>query len=317
MNAAICVHDVTFRAKEHFYSRPKTILHSVSFTVPQGSICGFVGANGAGKTTTLQLLLGQLQPTSGRLSLFGQDASLPAARVHMGFLPEKASGPTTLTAHQLVRAHGLLRGLPRNSIEAHAQQALYDVQLQHHSHRPLRNFSKGMLQRVGLAQALVGNPRLLLLDEPLSGLDPPGRHLVRELLAHLGRQGRTVFFSTHMLADVELLCDQVVVLRDGRVVHSGAPSHLVENGAQNNSMEVVAHNVDAAGCALAHALGATSSSFGSRQRFIVNTLADANTLAKAILECGGTLHRVAPHGGGALEAMLLSDAQNVGEAHAA
>lgn len=301
--AAIEVQHASLTVREHFWSRPRTLVEDLSFVVPQGTLCGFVGANGAGKTTTLQLLLGHIAPTSGSLRLFGVPVDDPRARVGLGYLPEQAPPGRALTPQRLVRAHALLRGVPPNQATRAAQEALERVQLIGHSHRCMRTFSKGMRQRVSLAQALAGAPRLLILDEPLSGLDPPGRHLVRELLAELTASGCTVFFSTHMLSDVSLLCHQVVVLHHGRLTYSGAPAAL-EARAGHGRMEVVGQGVDAASCAVAETLGAAVSHFGPRHRFVLPDVTAANTLAAQLLRQGAVVHSLSPYGGSALEAWV-------------
>lgn len=300
---AIDVQGISLKVREHFWAPPRAVLQQVSFSVPQGTLCGLVGANGAGKTTTLQLMLGHIQPSTGTVRLFDVPVNEPRARLGLGYLPEQPPAGRALTPLQLVRAHALLRGVAPARARLAAIQALERVQLADHSSRPMRSFSKGMLQRVSLAQALVGSPRLLILDEPLSGLDPPGRHLMRELLAELSGTGCTVFFSTHMLSDVSLLCHQVVVLRQGKLTYSGAPAAL-EAQAGLGRTEVVGEGIDASTCALAASLGATVSQFGPRHRFVLPEPRAAEQLTAHLLQAGATLHTFGPYGGSALEALV-------------
>jgi ABC-2 type transport system ATP-binding protein len=310
MTAAIAVQNVVYTVRRHFYSTPKTIVHDLTFTVAPGEICGFVGANGAGKTTTMRMLLGQVTPTSGSLQLFGTPVSNPRARAGLGFLPERGIPKSPLSAHAIVRTHGLLSGLSRAEASRAAGEALERLGLGEQAHRPLKDFSKGMVQRVGLAQAIVGAPRLLILDEPLSGLDPPGRHAVRELIVDMGQRGCAVFFSTHILADVELICDRVLVLQNGQLTHQGPPAKLVAQGAERlERTEIIALDLDPKIWALAQGLGAHCRQFGRSHRIIANSLADANEIGRAILASGATLKVLAPFGGSPLEALLLKPQQ--------
>ena len=306
MTAAIAVQNVVYTVRRHFYSPPRTIVDNLTFTVAPGEICGFVGANGAGKTTTMRMLLGQVTATSGSLQLFGVPACDPKARVGLGFLPERGILKSPLSAHAIVRAHGLLSGMSRDQATRAAGEALERLGLGAQAHRPLKEFSKGMVQRVGLAQAIVGAPRLLILDEPLSGLDPPGRHVVRELITDMGQRGCAVFFSTHILADVELICDRVLVLQSGRLTHEGPPAKLVAQGPERlERTEIIALDLPQEIWTLAEKLGAECRQFGRSHRIIANSLADANAIGRAILASGATLKLMAPFGGSPLEALLL------------
>ena len=190
----------------------------LSLEVGEGEIFGFLGPNGAGKTTSVKMLLALVEPTSGTGRVLGAPLGDRAARSRIGFLPEHFRFHETLTATELLRFHGRLYGLRGLPLEARIDRLLTRVDLVDAADRPLRGYSKGMLQRVGLAQALLNDPRLVFLDEPTSGLDPLGRLLVRGILDELRADGVTVFLNSHLLGEVEATCDRVVFLKRGRVV---------------------------------------------------------------------------------------------------
>jgi ABC-2 type transport system ATP-binding protein len=190
----------------------------LSLSVGQGEIFGFLGANGAGKTTSLKLLLGLLEPSSGSGCVLGAPLGDRQVRARLGFLPEHFRFHACLTARELLRVHGRLHGLRGALLERRIDDLLMRVDLADAEDRPLREYSKGMTQRAGLAQALINEPELVFLDEPTSGLDPLGRLLVREIIQELRDRGTTVFLNSHLLGEVEAICDRVVFVREGRIV---------------------------------------------------------------------------------------------------
>jgi ABC-2 type transport system ATP-binding protein len=190
----------------------------LSLRVAEGEIFGFLGPNGAGKTTAIKMLLALVRPTSGTGRVMGAPLGDRAARARIGFLPEHFRFHETLTAIELLRFHGRLYGLRGASLDARIDRLLTRVDLVDAADRPLRGYSKGMLQRVGLAQALLNDPRLVFLDEPTSGLDPLGRLLVRGIIEELRADGATVFLNSHLLGEVEATCDRVVFVKAGRVI---------------------------------------------------------------------------------------------------
>jgi ABC-2 type transport system ATP-binding protein len=191
----------------------------LSICIHGGEVFGFLGPNGAGKTTSVKMLLGLVEPTSGSGTLLGARIGDRCARARMGFLPEHFRFHDTLTGYEFLRIHGRLLGLRGASLERRIYDLLVRVHLRDAAHRPLRHFSKGMVQRAGLAQALLGEPELVFLDEPTSGLDPLGRVLVRELIEELRARGTTVFLNSHLLGEVEATCDRVAFVKQGRIVH--------------------------------------------------------------------------------------------------
>ncbi len=216
--------------RQGFLMRRVHAVRGISFRVESGDIFGFLGPNGAGKTTTLKVLTGLISPTSGRIAVFGRPTTDPRARTGLGFLPENPYVYPYLTPREFVQLCGSLSGLRGQPLRDRCQSVLAQVGMSQAADRPVRRLSKGMLQRTGLAAALVADPELLVLDEPMSGLDPIGRKEVRDLILGERQKGRTIFFSSHILGDVETLCDRVVMLRQGRVVVEGRLRELLHHG---------------------------------------------------------------------------------------
>jgi ABC-2 type transport system ATP-binding protein len=222
--------------------RPHRGLDAVSLDIPAGEVFGLLGPNGAGKSTTFKLLLNLIWPTSGRAEVFGRPAGDPAARRRLGFLPENPAFYDRLTAEELLEYFAGLFGWMGEERRRRAARVLDAVGLADDRRRPLRSLSKGMVQRVGLAGALVNDPELIILDEPMSGLDPVGRREVRELILRLRDEGRTVLFSSHILSDAELLCHRVAILARGRLAVAGSVSELTAKASRRGGpgWEVVA-----------------------------------------------------------------------------
>ena len=207
---------VEFKSRE-FRQSPKVALRGLDLEVNAGEVFGFLGPNGAGKTTTINVLLGFVQPTDGSASLFGIDVRQPIARQRIGYLPELTYYYKFLTAEELLRFYARIFSLPRAEAERRTDAVLKLVELESARKRLIKTYSKGMQQRVGLAQALINNPDLLILDEPTSGLDPLGRMKVREIIQRLKNEGKTVFFSSHELGEVETVCDRVAIISEGEL----------------------------------------------------------------------------------------------------
>jgi len=206
--------------------RPKRALHPLNLAVEEGEIFGFLGPNGAGKTTTLKLLMGLVFPTGGTARILGMEVNDPRVKAQIGYLPEQPYFYDYLTANELLEYYAQISGVAARERRPRVSAALAQVGMAESSHLQLRRFSKGMLQRVGIAQAILHEPRVIFLDEPMSGLDPIGRREVRDLIEGLKRQGRTVFFSTHILSDAEALCDRVAVVHKGELRGIGVIADL-------------------------------------------------------------------------------------------
>jgi ABC-2 type transport system ATP-binding protein len=218
------------------FRRRVQAVNGVSFEVERGKIFGFLGPNGAGKTTTIKMLTGLIAPSGGSARIFGEPIPSARALAKVGFLPENPYVYPYLTPTEFVELCGRLSGLSGRAVRARTRQVLDQVGILYAADRPVGRLSKGMLQRTGLAAALVADPELLILDEPMSGLDPVGRKEVRDLIVEERSRGRTIFFSTHILNDVETLCDEVTILRQGLVVVSGPLDKLLNRAAQRTDV---------------------------------------------------------------------------------
>lgn len=201
-------------------------LKDVTLQVDRGEIFGLLGPNGAGKTTLLKILLGIAWPTDGRAALFGQPTTQPATRRQVGYLPEKHRFPDFLTSEQMLHLYGRLSGVPTARREARIPELLDQVDMTEWRHTKLKKFSKGMMQRVGLAQALINDPDLVFLDEPTDGVDPVGRREIRDILLWLHEQGKTIFLNSHLLSEVEKVCTRVAILNKGTLVRHGTIDEL-------------------------------------------------------------------------------------------
>lgn len=217
--------------------RPKVALRPLNLAVEEGEIFGFLGPNGAGKTTTLKILMGLVLPTAGTAKILGMELDDPRMKAQIGFLPEQPYFYDYLTGRELLRYYGRLSGVDPAQLNRKVEAVLERVGLKDAGDLQLRKFSKGMLQRAGIAQAILHDPRVVFLDEPMSGLDPMGRREVRNLIEELKSEGKTVFFSTHILSDAEALCDRVAIIHLGELRGVGAVATLT-SGVHSN-VEIV------------------------------------------------------------------------------
>ena len=221
----------------------KVAVQALNLSIFAGEVFGFLGPNGAGKTTTMNVLLGFLPPTSGDAFIFGTSVRDPIARQRIGYLPELTYYYKFLSAEEILRFYAKIFRIPKKEIEPRIDSVLKLVELQDARRRPIKTYSKGMQQRVGLAQALINDPDLLILDEPTSGLDPIGRMKVREIIQRLKQQGKTVFFSSHELGEVETVCDRVAILNAGELKTEGRVVDLV-NAHKCNLEQVFLNIID-------------------------------------------------------------------------
>jgi ABC-2 type transport system ATP-binding protein len=227
MAAALKIEDLHKSFQTGFLLRKKKILKGISLTVEEGEIFGYLGPNGAGKTTTLKCILGLLFPEKGKIELFGLSHLLPRAKERIGFLPENPYFYEHLTASEFLRFYGELSLQRKKDITTKVKELLHLVGLEQWANLPLRKFSRGMLQRIGFAQALFNEPSLVLLDEPLGGLDPLGRKEMRDIIVQLKKEGKTVFLSSHILQDIEMICDRVAIIVNGQIINQGTLHDLV------------------------------------------------------------------------------------------
>ena len=205
----------------------------LTLSLGRGEVTGFLGTNGAGKTTTIKMLIGLIRPTTGTVRLFGGDPTKASSRARIGYMPEMAYYYPYLNVRELLAFYGGVCGMDRRTIQARTEELLKDVELEEAAKRPLKTYSKGMLQRAGIAQALLNDPDLLILDEPFTGLDPLARIHFRELLKKLRDQGKSIFFSSHELGETELLCDNVAIMKKGRCIYHGPVDRLAGDGGGN------------------------------------------------------------------------------------
>jgi len=266
----------------------KTAVAGLSLSVGRGEVFGFLGPNGAGKTTSLKMLLGLVEPTAGAGTVLGAPIGDRTARAKVGFLPEHFRFHDWLSGRELLHFHGRLYGMKATEIRTRAEELLARVDLQDAAHRPLREYSKGMLQRAGLAQALMNHPALVFLDEPTSGLDPIGRLLVRDIIRELRAQGTSVFLNSHLLGEVEATCDRVVFVKQGVAIHEldllGAPQTIaVELELGETGSETLAA-LERLGRGLEHARGVV--------RMQVDTEEVLPELARLVVERGVKLYRM-------------------------
>jgi ABC-2 type transport system ATP-binding protein len=210
----------------------RVAVRELSLTVPRGEVFGFLGPNGAGKTTSMKMLLGLVRPTSGRGRILGEPLGAPRGRARVGYLPEHFAFHEWLEGRELLYFHARLLGLPGRGLHARVEESLRRVDLADAAARRVREYSKGMKQRLGLAQALLGEPELVFLDEPTSGLDPLGRRLVRDVIQDLRERGTSVFLNSHLLSEVEVTCNRVAFVKDGRVVRD------MQLGTEERDLEV-------------------------------------------------------------------------------
>ena len=269
-----------------------TAVDDLTLSVEEGEIFGFVGPNGAGKTTTIKMLMGLIFPTRGCAFIF--DAPIPsqASKARIGYLPENPAYHEFLTGLEALRFFATLSGVPRREQKARCEELLGMVGLTAAADRQIRKYSKGMLQRAGIAQALMNDPELVVLDEPMSGLDPIGRKEVRDLILELKRRGKTVFFSTHILPDVETLCDRVGVIRGGRMGDVGRLGDLLS--ARVKDVEVTALAPDGA-AREALARGRAIAQDGDTFTVAFEDEGAADAAVRAVLAAGGRVVALTPH----------------------
>jgi ABC-2 type transport system ATP-binding protein len=288
-----------------FLRRRTEAVRGVTFTVERGEVFGFLGPNGAGKTTTIKILMGLIAPSGGRATVLGAPVGDRRAKMRLGYLPENPYFYDYLSAPELLDMVGRLHGLSRAERRRRAGVLIERVGLGHAGTRALRSFSKGMMQRAGLAQALMGEPDVVVLDEPMSGLDPIGRKEVADLVLELRERGTTVFFSTHILGDATRLCDRVGIIVKGRLRDVGRLGDLLD--PKIDSVDVIwdADDEDAAARLREHP--GTHRATADGQVLTVGDEAAAQAFVAAVVNAGGRVRQIAAHRQ-SLEELFVSEA---------
>jgi ABC-2 type transport system ATP-binding protein len=279
------------------------VLHGISFEVREGEIFGFVGPNGAGKTTTLKVLMGLIRATAGEASVLGCDVRETQFRRHIGFLPENPYFYDFLTGREILSFYAKLSGVARALRGDRVAMLLDWVGLSGAADARLRTYSKGMLQRVGIAQALVHDPKVVFLDEPMSGLDPIGRKEIRDLILRLRTEGKTVFMNTHILSDVEMVCDRVAIIVAGRITYQGAIEDFLEGDEREVDAVVAGLPVDTA-ASLEERFSAKLRGHGDRIELRVAEK-NVNEVLRLALGAGAEVLSLTPHRV-SLESIFLS-----------
>lgn len=269
-------------------------LKGLTLEVKRGEVFGFLGPNGAGKTTTLKILMGLIYPTSGKAWIMGRELGDVSIKKGLGFLPEQPYFYEYLTAMEFLDFYGRLFGMGKADRKSRASELLHLVGLEHAGGLQLRKFSKGMLQRIGIAQALINDPELVVLDEPMSGLDPIGRKEVKDIMIHLKERGKTIFFSTHILPDVEVICDRVAILVKGELRSMGAVGELLE-GVEAASVEMTFEGLSDGDLASVKALSKTSFIQGRKATAFFDDSAKAKEAKELIYKKGGDIISLIPH----------------------
>jgi ABC-2 type transport system ATP-binding protein len=295
---AIEIKDLSKDYETGFLKKKKVrALDGLTLNVPNGEIFGFLGGNGAGKTTTIKLLMGLIFPTEGSAKILGHDISDVQMHGRIGYCPENPYFYDYLTALELMDYFGRLFGFTDAIRREKTRELLTAVGVERKDwKRQLRKYSKGMLQRVGLAQCLINDPEIVFLDEPMSGLDPVGRRQVRELIAGLRDKGTTVFMSTHILSDIEALCDEVAILRGGRLAAGGRLDELLAKDQKHRALEIVVQAVDADAIreTIEFIAGATVTAEPYGAVIQVLDEADIDAVLKITRDAGGRLAAIQP-----------------------
>jgi ABC-2 type transport system ATP-binding protein len=278
----------------------KVAVANLSLAVPAGEVFGFLGPNGAGKSTTVKMLVGLVHPTAGRGTLLGRPLGDPAARRRLGFLPELFRFHEWLRAEEFLDFHASLYGIPPAQRPSRIGDALTLVGLAARASDPLRTFSKGMLQRIGIAQALIGDPELVILDEPTSALDPIGRRDVRDLIRKLRARGTAVFLNSHLLSEVEMVCDRVAILDRGMVVRQGSLRDLISGALEAEvRVDAITPALDQALASRWQTLPVAPDSATSPPQSVLHVALDDESelpaIADAVLRSGARLYALIPH----------------------
>ena len=289
MNTALKIESLHKSFKTGFIPKKKTILKGISLSVNAGEIFGYLGPNGAGKTTTIKCILGLIFPDKGLIEVLGYPFLSLKAKEKLGFLPENPYFYDYLSASEFIDFYARLFGIKRTERPAKIRNLLRLVGLEKTAHIPLRKFSRGMLQRIGFTQALINDPDIVLLDEPLSGLDPIGRKEIRDIIVRLKEEGKTVFLSSHILQDIEMICDRVAILVEGEIINQGKITELISEKILFTEIVLSGVNPDDL-----TSLGGNVSTQGGRTLLKIHDEDRIERIFKLIQSSGGKIHSLIP-----------------------
>ena len=289
MATALRIDNLHKSFKSGFLLQKKTILEGISLHVDQGEIFGYLGPNGAGKTTTIKCVMGLIFPEKGDIKLFDLSHLSLKAKERVGFLPENPYFYDYLTASEFLRFYSQLFVIPELEKEKRIEDLLQLVDMKKARNLQLRKFSRGMLQRIGLAQALLNNPDIVILDEPLGGLDPLGRKEIRDILVRLREEGKTVFLSSHILQDIEMICDRVAIIMDGEIVNQGYLQELISERILFT--EIIISGLDKRDL---EELGESLSTPGGKILLKIHDEKKINSVFRLIQDKGGKIHSLTP-----------------------
>lgn len=277
------------------WGKPVVALDDLHLEVDEGEIFGFVGPNGAGKTTTIKLLLRIIYPTKGTASIFGRELGEAVQHRQIGYMPENPYFYRFLTGYEFLVFYGRLSGLSYRERKRRAEELLDLVRLKDARNIHVGNYSKGMVTRIGLAQALLTNPRLLLMDEPMSGLDPIGRREIRNLIMQLREEKRTIFFCSHILADVETICDRIAILNRGRMIKMGTVEEILRE--QTSAVRVSVSKYSTQLLEQLRAMATEARESGGLLHLRATDEVAANDICSACVQAGAVIHEVTPERG--------------------
>ena len=293
MTAAIKIERLSKFFRVGFWGRKVPAVRDLSFEVHPGDLFGFLGPNGAGKTTTIKMMMGLIFPSDGQAWVLGKKAGDVSVRARVGYLPESPYFYEYLKGLEFLDFYGSLFQIPRKVRARKAEELLKLVNLEGAADLHLRKYSKGMLQRIGLAQALINDPELVVLDEPMTGLDPIGRREIRDVMVRLKKEGKTVFFSTHILSDVEMICDQVGIVHQGKLITTGKLNELLSPRIEY--YEISFSHLDPAGWGDLQSWATNVFQDGILVQALIPAEEHKDLIIARVLKEGGKIHSVIPH----------------------
>lgn len=288
----IKINNITKSFQAGFIPKTIEVLKGISLEVGKNEVFGFLGPNGAGKTTTIKILMDLIRADSGSASISGYAVTDLRARYSVGFLPEQPYFYSYLTGKELLQLSGKLCGMNSDTIETRSEELLTKTGMDEHKEKRLKTYSRGMLQRIGVAQALINDPELLILDEPLSGLDPVGRRDVQNIIFEEKKKGKTIFFSSHILSDAQSICDRVGILNKGTVISTGKLSEVLEGDESHREVEIEFRNGTGSDIDTLESFGSLVILSEGLSRLSLNRESDLNVVIELLMNNGAEIESV-------------------------